>query len=89
MQHKKLLVEFLGTMLLCLVALKTGNWMAIVATLTGIIYFGGPISGGSFNPAVTIALMVSHKLSQMDAIKYIVAEVAGALVGFAAYKLVK
>ena len=37
----------------------------------------GPISGGHFNPAVTIAMVLDGRTSVLDAIGYIVAQVVG------------
>jgi aquaporin Z len=82
----KYFVEFVGTALLVFVILKTGNYLAIGAALAVAVFVGGAISGGAFNPAVAIALMASGKLSGMDVVPYIVAEVAG---GLLAYELVK
>jgi aquaporin Z len=83
----KYLVEFLGTMLLVFVIFATGNYLAIGAALAVGVMLGGAISGGAFNPAVAIALMYSGKLSRSDLIPYIVAQVAGALVGFEAFRM--
>jgi aquaporin Z len=84
----KYLVEFLGTMFLIFVIFATGNYLAIGAALAVSILLGGAISGGAFNPAVTIALMYAGKLSRSDLIPYIVAQVAGGLAGYEAFKLV-
>ncbi len=83
----KYLVEFLGTMLIVFMIFATGNYLAIGATLALAFMLGGPISGGAFNPAVAIAFMYSGKLSRSDLIPYIVAQVAGALVGFEAFRM--
>ena len=82
----KYLVEFLGTLFLMFVILATGNYLAIGAALAVAILLGGAISGGAFNPAVSIALMYSGKMPRSDLVPYIVAQVAGALV---AVELVK
>lgn len=82
----KYLVEFLGTMLLMFVILATGNWLAIGAALGIIALLGGPISGGSFNPAVTISLFAAGKLPKPDVLPYIIVEILGALAAFYAYK---
>jgi aquaporin Z len=82
----KYLVEFLGTMLLMFVVLATGNWLAIGAALGIIALIGGPISGGSFNPAVTISLFAAGKLPKSDVLPYIMVEILGALAAFYAYK---
>jgi aquaporin Z len=82
------IVEFLGTMFLVFVIFATGNYLAIGAALAVIILLGGAISGGAFNPAVAIVLMYAGKLPRSDLIPYIIAEVAGALAGFEAFRMV-
>jgi len=83
----KYIVEFLGTLMLVFVILATGNYLAIGATLALCILLGGPISGGSFNPAVTVSLLAAGKLSSSDVVPYIVVEIIGGLVAFQLYKL--
>jgi len=85
----KYVIEFLGTLFLMYIILSTGNWLAISAALGIAILLGGPISGGSFNPAVSIALFVSGKLPISDLFPYITAEVAGALAAYEIFKYVK
>lgn len=46
-----------------------------------MVYSIGPISGCHINPAITVAMLVSGKISAKDAIFYIVAQVIGALLG--------
>jgi aquaporin Z len=84
----KYLVEFLGTMFLSFIIFATGNYLAIGAALAVIALLGGPVSGGSFNPAVTLALYNSGKLMKSDIVPYIIVEILGALAGFEAYKRV-
>jgi len=83
----KYVVEFLGTKFLVFVIFATGNYLAIGAALAVAVLLGGAISGGAFNPAVAIALMYAGKLPRADLIPYIVAQVAGALAGFEAFKM--
>jgi aquaporin Z len=78
----KYLVEFLGTMFLVFVIFATGNYLAIGAALAIGVLLGGAISGGAFNPAVAIAMMQAGKLPRSDLIPYIIAQVAGGLVGY-------
>ena len=47
------------------------------------------ISGGNFNPAVTIALVMGKKMPLSDMIPYILAQVAGGLAALELYKRVK
>jgi aquaporin Z len=53
--------------------------LAIGATLMVMIYAGGHISGGHYNPAVTLAVLVRGKISRGDAAGYWAAQVAGGL----------
>lgn len=93
---KKYFAEFIGTFVLvffaCGTAAKIGcdgpNYL-IVALAFGLVivamaYSIGNISGCHINPAVSIAMLVSGKLSVKDFIGYIIAQFAGATVGAAA-----
>jgi aquaporin Z len=82
----KYIVEFLGTLFLMFVIFATGNWAAIGAALAIAVFLGGPISGGAFNPAVTIFLHAAGKLSKADIIPYIIVQTLGALAAFYLYK---
>jgi aquaporin Z len=82
----KYLVEFLGSMFLIFIILSTGNYLAIGAALGVIVLLGGAISGGSYNPAVSIALYSAGKLSKADLVPYIIVEILGGLAGYEAYK---
>jgi aquaporin Z len=84
----KYLVEFLGTLFLVFVIFATGNYLAIGAALAIGVFLGGAISGGAFNPAVTIAFMIAGKIPRSDLIPYIVAQIAGGLAGFELFKMV-
>lgn len=75
-------VEFLGTFVFLSVILTTANPIAIAVTLLAMIYFGGSISGGHFNPAVSIMFWSKGELTSNDAIIYIIAQILG---GFCAY----
>ena len=55
--------------------------------LLAAIFAFGHISGGHFNPAVTVAMVLDKRTSTMDAAGYIVAQVIGAI-GAAAVVLV-
>lgn len=83
------LVEFLGTLFLVYVILATGDPLAIGAALTVAILIGGKISGGNFNPAVTLALTLGKRQSKHLAIPYILAQLAGAYLAMELYKQIK
>jgi glycerol uptake facilitator-like aquaporin len=86
---QKYLVEFLGTLFFLYVILATGDAFAIGAALAVVILIGGSISGGNFNPAVTLMMFYAGKLPQKDVMPYIVAQVAGGLAAYQLYTRVK
>jgi aquaporin Z len=81
----KYVVEFLGTLFLVFVILTTGNYLAIGAALALGVFLGGAISGGSFNPAVTISLIAAGKLKMTEMLPYIVVEILGGLAAVQLY----
>ena len=83
---QKLVVEFLGTVFFLYVILAVGHPLAIGLALAVAIMVGGKISGGHFNPAVSIMMYSAGKLSMKDLAPYIIAQVAG---GLAALELSK
>lgn len=84
----KLVVEFLGTLLLSFVIFSTkGNYIAIGVALAIAILIGSPISGGAYNPAIAVALFYAKKLAVKDLVPYIIAEIAGAVAGYEMFKM--
>ncbi len=55
-------------------------------TLMVLVHIFGPISGCHLNPAVTIGVMMSKKMSQDDGIGYMSAQTIGAILGFVLFK---
>jgi len=85
----KLLAEFLGTMFFLYVILATGDAVAIGLALMVVIFLLGKVSGGNFNPAVSVMLAMAGKLSMKELAPYIVAQVLGGLAALELYKRVK
>ena len=85
----KLLAEFLGTMFFLYVILATGDAVALGLALMIAIFILGKVSGGNFNPAVSVMLAMAGKLSMKDLAPYIVAQVLGGLAALELYKRVK
>jgi aquaporin Z len=54
--------------------------LAAGAMLMVMIYAGGHISGGHYNPAVTMAALVRRRIGIRDAVAYWVAQVAGGVI---------
>ena len=82
---QKYLTEFIGTFFFLSVIIFTGHPLAIGAALALAIYVGGHISGGNFNPAVTLMMAVGNKMPMVDAVPYIIAQLAGGLVALQLY----
>lgn len=80
-----LLVEFLGTFIFLSVIVATGSWWMIGAALAVVILLGGTISGGHFNPAVTIMTLYNRGIAPDSAAAYIVAQVLGGLAAISVY----
>jgi aquaporin Z len=55
--------------------------MAFGFGLAGLIYALGEISGGHYNPAVTISLALSGRFPARDVVPYILCQVIGGIVG--------
>jgi aquaporin Z len=83
---KAVFVEFIGTLLFLYVILATGNFAAIGAALALVIYLGGPISGGNYNPAVTVMLVAANKQKMETVVPYILAQLVGGIAALQVYK---
>ncbi len=65
-----------------------GVALAFGLTVLTMAYAVGHISGGHFNPAVTVGLWVAGRFKMSDVVPYIVAQVIGAVIGAAALWLI-
>ena len=82
---KKYLVELVGTFFLVLTVACTGLLgadgviapLAIASALMVMVYAGGHISGGHYNPAVSFAAAIRGALCWTQLIPYIIAQVLG------------
>ena len=85
---KKYLVEFIGTFFLVftvgstVIAPGAGGLapLAIGASLMVMIFAGGHISGGHYNPAVTLSVWIRGKVESRDLVPYWIAQIAAAFV---------
>lgn len=84
----KYIVEFIGTFFLMLVVgltvIEPGAGMlaplAIGCTLMVMVYAGGPISGGHYNPAVTLGVWMRGKCVAKDAAVYMIVQIIAGIV---------
>src|ERR1700745_1555966 len=83
---RKYVTDFMGAFFLAFavaVAALTGSVfvpLAAGATLMVMVYAGGHISGGHYNPAVTMAALVRRRIGISDAVAYWIVQVIGGLV---------
>ena len=85
---KKYLVEFIGTFFLvftvgsCVILPGAGALapLAIGACLMVMVYAGGHVSGGHYNPAVTLAVWLRGRLESREVLPYWLAQIAAAAV---------
>ncbi len=85
-----LLVFFITSVVVLFVATgnqaQFGSDFAVVGLVHGFLLFGlimmfGIVSGGHFNPAVTLAAAVIRRIDPLDALVYILAQLSGAVLG--------
>jgi len=83
---RNLVTEFIGTFFLVFTVCLTVTGevpmapLAIGCSLMVMVYMGGHISGGHYNPAVSLAVLLRGKMPGKDFIPYVVAQVLGAIV---------
>src|SRR5512133_457854 len=58
-----------------------GVALAFGLSLAAMLFAAGPISGGHFNPAVTVAMALTRRLHRRDVLPYIAAQVGGGILG--------
>jgi len=93
----KYIAEFIGTFFLVLTIGCTviGNGagalapLAIGSALMVMIFAGGHISGGHFNPAVTLGVWLRGKCETKDVAPYMVAQIVAGVVAALAVKFLK
>ncbi len=94
---KKFIAEFIGTFFLvltvgtCVVNPNAGVVapLAIGSILMVMIFAGGHISGGHFNPAVTVAVALRGRLPGAEVPSYIIAQLIAAVLAAGAVNFLK
>lgn len=72
--------ELLGTFMLTSAVLATnGNIIVAALTVMVLVVVLGKVSGGHFNPAVTLALLATRQISVWKAFGHVVAQLLGAM----------
>ena len=91
MNPRALVVEFIGTFFLVftvgMTVIDPGAGVlapiAIGSVLAVMIFAGGHISGGHYNPAVTLGVLIRGKTTMQDAVGYWVVQIISSIVAFA------
>jgi aquaporin Z len=84
--RRKLAVEFIGTFFLVFtvgMASKTaGSFapLAIGAVLMVMVFAGGHVSGGHYNPAVSTAVLLREKMPRSDYVPYVATQIVAGIV---------
>jgi aquaporin Z len=90
----KVLTEAIGTFFLVLTIGLTVITqtpfapLAIGCSLMIMVYMGGHISGGHYNPAVTLAVMMRGGMQSRDVLPYWIAQIIGALLAALAVRVI-
>ncbi len=75
-----LLGEFIGTFIFAAIVISvSGQPIFILFALTAIVLAIGQLSGAHVNPAITFGAWVTHRITTLRALGYIVAQVLGAM----------
>jgi len=93
----KYFIELLGTFFLVLTVGSTGVGsgpgilapLAIGSALMVMVFAGGHISGGHYNPAVTMGVWLRGKCETKDVPGYMISQIAGAMLAASAVKYLK
>tara|TARA_B100000424_G_scaffold253720_1_gene231136 strand:- start:6377 stop:6643 length:267 start_codon:yes stop_codon:yes gene_type:complete len=85
---KSYIIEFLGALFFIFVILATNQAIPIGLALMLAIMVGGNISGGHFNPAVTLTYFAQGKTPGKDVPWYILSQILGGLVALSIHKVI-
>lgn len=86
---RKYVIEGIGTFFLVLTIGFSGNPIAIGIILAVMVYMGGYISGGMYNPAVTLAVFLQKKIPVKDAGMYVMFQLIGSVVASMVFFFIK
>jgi aquaporin Z len=89
MNSSAIIVEFIGTFLFLFVIVLTGNPVVIGGALAFLIYLALNISGGHFNPAVTLMTLFNNGIALDNASGYIIAQITAGILAVSAYNYMK
>jgi glycerol uptake facilitator-like aquaporin len=89
MNYLAIVVEFLGSFIFLSVIIAFGNPWLTGATLAVLMYLSQEVSGGHFNPVVTLMNLYNRGIGSDNASAYIVAQATGGLLAASVYTTLK
>lgn len=84
---KRYIVELIGTFFLTLAICLTNQPIGIGLMLAAMIYLGGHVSGGHFNPAVSLTMFLEGLLKIQTLTYYIAAQLTGSFLAALVYNI--
>lgn len=85
---KNYIIEFIGAFFLIFTIAMTGNPIAIGFVLTALLYMGGYVSGAHYNPAVTLAVLLTKNIKPITAFMYMLAQALGGLAAAVVFEII-
>ncbi|UNO39111.1 MIP family channel protein [Streptomyces sp. MST-110588] len=93
-ETRSVVSEFLGTLLLVFFAVGSavlageyigtfGIALTFGFTMLALAYALGPVSGSHINPAVTLGMLLAHRITVRTAVEYWIAQMLGGVIGAA------
>ena len=81
-----LLVELIGTFVFLSVIIKTGEAIPIGIALAAVILMGGSVSGGHFNPAVSVMMYLHNKIDLPRLVTYVITQCLGGILALLLFR---
>lgn len=86
---QEVFAEFLGTFVFLSAILAAAQPIPIAVGLLAVIYIFGSISGGHFNPAVSVMMFVKGTVTLETCIMYVISQVLGGIVALLTYNALR
>ena len=78
----KILSEIFWNVYFLSVILTSVKALLIGLSLATVIYFGGKVSGGNYNPAVSTTMFLKNNLNTTDYLSYVLAQLLGGICAY-------
>jgi len=82
---KKYVMEAMGVFFLMLALMSNAGALAIGLMLAAMIFIGAHVSGGHYNPAVSLAVYCAYKMKAREVLNHMGAQILGAFLAACLY----